>query len=199
MSVFFPGFFESNEYFIDEKRHFLKLHNEYRVYDPMGLHVGSVVQRLSKPQKLLRLLLRKRVLPFHLELTDANNVLLASMHRGWAFFLSRITIFDEKGMVSGSIQQKFKLIRPRFIIFDARERRVAEIKGDWKAWSFTITDARGNRIGTINKKWGGMAREFFTTADKYHVTIEPSFAEDRNKMNIVVTAITIDMVLKESQ
>ena len=51
----------------------------------------------------------------------------------------------------------------------------------------------------LNKKWSGVAKEFFTSADKYHVTIVPQYAEDRNKMNIVVTAITIDMVLKESQ
>jgi hypothetical protein len=31
------------------------------------------------------------------------------------------------------------------------------------------------------------------------VSIDPEYAEDRNKMNIVVTAITIDMVLKESK
>jgi uncharacterized protein YxjI len=79
------------------------------------------------------------------------------------------------------------------------ENQIAEINGDWKAWAFTITDQGGMQIGTINKKWAGVAREFFTSADKYHVTIVPGYHEDRNKMNIVVTAITIDMVLKESK
>ena len=31
MSVFFPEFFESNEYFIDEKVQFFKFHNIYKV------------------------------------------------------------------------------------------------------------------------------------------------------------------------
>ena len=44
-----------------------------------------------------------------------------------------------------------------------------------------------------------MAKEFFTTADKYNVSINPSYAEDTNKINIVATAIIIDMVLKESK
>jgi uncharacterized protein YxjI len=51
----------------------------------------------------------------------------------------------------------------------------------------------------INKKWAGIAKELFTSADKYYVSIVPQYAEDQNKMNIVITAITIDMVLKESK
>jgi uncharacterized protein YxjI len=42
-------------------------------------------------------------------------------------------------------------------------------------------------------------KEFFTSTDKYYVNIHPSFNEDQNKINIVATAITIDMVLKESK
>jgi uncharacterized protein YxjI len=199
MSVFFPAFFESNEYFIDEKVQFLKFHNEYKVFDPMGLQVGAVTQHVSGWHKFLRLFLKKAMFPFHLELTDNNGVMLAGIHRGWTFWMSKITIMDGNGVVSGYIRQKFRFLKPRFQIFDANETQIAEINGDWKSWNFTITDANENHIGTINKKWAGVAKEFFTSADKYHVTIDPQYAEDRNKMNIVVTAITIDMVLKESK
>ena len=199
MSVFFPEFFESNEYFIDEKVQFLKFHNEYKIFDPMGLPIGAVTQHVSGWHKLLRLFLKNAMLPFHLELTDVNGIVLASIHRGWTFWMSKITIKDNKGEVSGYIRQKFRFLKPRFRIFDASENQIAEINGDWKAWAFNITDQNGIQIGTINKKWSGVAKEFFTSADKYHVTIAPGYAEDRNKMNIVVTAITIDMVLKESK
>ena len=122
-----------------------------------------------------------------------------TIKRGWTFWLSKITLIDGQGNISGHIKQKFKLLKPRFVIFDEQEQAIAEINGDWKAWNFVITDGHGNKIGSINKKWAGMAKEIFTTADKYYVTINPEYAEDRNKMNIVATAITIDMVLKESK
>ena len=199
MSLFFPAFFESNEYFIDEKVQFLKFHNEYKIYDPMGLQVGAVTQQVPGWHKVLRLFLKKSILPFHLELTDNNNMVVASIHRGWTFWMSKITIMDGNGVVSGHIKQKFRLLKPRFQIFDANENQVAEINGDWKSWNFTITDTNGIQVGTINKKWAGVAKEFFTSADKYLVSIAPAYAEDRNKMNIVVTAITVDMVLKESR
>ena len=199
MSVFFPEFFEGNEYFIDEKVQFLKFHNEYKIFDPMGLQIGAVTQHVSGWHKFLRLFLKKAMFPFHLELTDVNGKVLAGIHRGWTFWMSRITIKDGNGEITGYIKQKFRFLKPRFRIFDANDMQIAEINGDWKAWAFNITDQNGMQIGSINKKWSGIAKEFFTSADKYHVTIAPEYAEDRNKMNIVVTAITIDMVLKESQ
>jgi uncharacterized protein YxjI len=113
--------------------------------------------------------------------------------------MSKITIKDANDVVSGFIKQKFRFLKPRFQIFDANEMQIAEINGDWKAWNFSITDPNGAQVGSINKKWAGVAKEFFTSADKYNVSIDPEYAEDRNKMNIVVTAITIDMVLKESK
>ena len=199
MSLFFPPFFESNEYFIDEKVQFLKFHNEYKVYDPMGLQVGSVRQQVPGWHKVLRLFLKKAIFPFTLHVTDVHDTLLATIHRGWTFWLSKIVIQDGNGQVTGYIKQKFRLLKPRFQIFDADQNKIAEINGDWKAWNFSITDSHGQQIGIINKKWAGLAKEFFTSADKYHVSIVPQYAEDRNKMNVVVTAITIDMVLKESQ
>lgn len=198
-SIFFPEFFESNEYFIDEKVGFLKFHNEYKVYDNTATQVGRIVQRVAAWHKVLRLFLSKALFPFTLEIVDNNEQTLVTIKRGWTFWLSKITIIDGAGNVSGFIKQKFKILKPRFIILDANETKVAEINGDWKAWHFTITDSDGNAIGTINKKWAGIAKELFTSADKYYVTIDPQYAEDRNKMVIVATAITIDMVLKENK
>ena len=198
-SIFFPEFFESNEYFIDEKVAFLKFHNEYKVYDNTATQVGTIVQRVSGWHKFLRLFLNKALFPFSLEVIDNNQKVLVSIRRGWTFWLSKITIEDGEGAVTGVIKQKFRLLKPRFQIFGAQGELIAEIKGDWKAWNFGITDATGNPIGSINKKWAGVAKEFFTSADKYYVTIDPAYAEDRNKIAIVATAITIDMVLKESK
>ncbi len=198
-SLFFPHFFESNHYFIDEKVGFFKFHNEYKVYDDTGTPVGRIVQRVSAWHKVLRLFLSKAMFPFTLEIVDNNEQVLVTIKRGWTFWLSKISIIDGEGNVSGFIKQKFRMLKPRFQIMDADSAPIGEINGDWKAWNFRITDAAGNNIGSISKKWAGVAKEFFTSADKYNVTIDPQYAEDRNKMNIVATAITIDMVLKENK
>lgn len=192
-------FFESDSYFIDEKVNFLKFENEYKIYDNQAVQIGMVKQKLSGGQKMLRLLLNKAMLPFHLEIQNHQGEVQSSIRRGWTFFMSKISVFDGNDTLIGTIQQKFKLFKPTFMIFDPNGIQIAEINGDWKAWNFAIKDANGSQIGSVNKKWAGIAKEFFTTADKYNVTIDQSYPEDNNKILILSSAITIDMVLKEAK
>lgn len=193
------NFFETNSYFIDEKVNFFKFENCYQIYNEQGANIGSVKQKLSAGQKFLRLLLKKPMLPFLLEIRDSEDRLQASISRGWTFWMSKITITNPHGKVVGTVKQKFKFFKPTFNIFDASDSHIAKINGDWKAWNFHITDPTENQIGAINKKWNGAMKEIFTTADKYNVTIHPEFAQNDNKVAILAGAITIDMVLKESK
>jgi len=193
------NFFESNTYFIDEKVGFLKFENAYQVFDDKGNNIGAVLQKLTGWQKALRMFLAKPMLPFLLEIKDNEDQLVASITRGWTFFMSEINISDPQGKAIGIVKQKFSLFTPTFEIFDTTGKLLAEISGDWKAWNFTIKDASKNEIGTISKKWAGAMKELFTTADKYNVNIEaPDLTKD-NKIAVLSAAITIDMVLKESK
>jgi len=193
------NFFESNSYFIDEKVNFLKFENSYQIYNDNGENIGTIKQKLSVGQKILRLLINKAMLPFLLEIKNADDQLEASISRGWTFFLSKIIIKNAQGDIIGTIKQKFKLFKPTFKIFNSSEELIAEINGDWKAWNFSITDASNNQIGSISKKWAGALKEIFTSADKYNVNIDNNYSNVENKIAILSGAITIDMVLKESE
>lgn len=193
------SFFDTNSYFIDQKVNFFKFESAYKVFNETGVEIGAVKQKLSGFHKFLRLVLNKAMLPFHLEIRDMNDEVQASISRGWTFLMSKITITDASGNNIGSIKQKFKLFKPTFKIFSSDEQLVAVIKGDWKAWNFEIKNAEDKPIGTISKKWAGAVKELFTTADKYNVTINPDFAHDASKIAVISSAITIDMVLKESK
>ena len=193
------NFFDSNSYFIDEKVNFFKFENCYQVYDENGQNIGAVKQKLSAGQKLLRLLINKQMLPFLLEIKNTDDRLEASISRGFNFFLSKISIKDSQGNLIGTIKQKFRFFKPTFKIFNAQDIQIAEITGDWRAWNFIINDTSNNKIGSISKKWAGAMQELFTTADKYNVNIEPNYSNKENKIAILSSAITIDMVLKESK
>ena len=191
-------FFNSNVYLIDEKVNFFKFENQYNVYNESGEAIGKIAQKLSFGDKILRMLLNKAMLPFSLEIKNANDEIEASIHRGWTFFMSKIAIHNAQGISIGSITQKFKLFKPTFKIQDALGNEIAEISGDWKAWNFNIQDNTQAQIGTISKKWNGAMKEVFTSADKYIVELFPIYnSNPENKMAILATAITIDMVLKE--
>jgi uncharacterized protein YxjI len=198
-SPFFPVFFESNDYFIDEKVNYFKFGNTYNVYNKEAEQVGVINQKVTGWHKVLRLILNKAMFPFLLEVRNMDNDLQVSIRRGWTFWMSKITITDANDELIGTIKQKFKFFKPTFTINDASEKNIATITGDWKAWDFKISDSNQNAIGTINKKWGGVMKEVFTRADKYYVAIAPEYAEDTNKIVIVACAITIDMVLKNNK
>jgi len=200
MSVLFPDFFETNNYFIDEKIGLFKFSNIYKIYDEHGEQIGNIKQHVSGWHKFLRLLANlKPMMPFALAIKDMQDITLVTIRRGWTFWMSKIVIEDVHGTALGYIRQKFKFMKPTFRILDANEVQIAEITGDWKGWNFVIKDESEHQIGTITKKWNGILKEAFTTADKYIVTIVPEYAEDAKKIAIVATAITIDMVLKESK
>jgi uncharacterized protein YxjI len=195
----FPKFFETNEYFIDQKVNLLKFEAEYKVFDQTGAQIGLIKQRLSAGLKILSLLLNKSMFPFLLEITDMEGNVLASIKRGWTFWLSEIHILNSQKELIGKIKQKWAFMKPTFHINDGNGNKLAEIKGDWKGWNFEIKDTAGNPIGTISKKWAGALKEVFTSADKYNVSIREEYSETTEKIVVVSTAITIDMVLKESK
>jgi uncharacterized protein YxjI len=193
------SFFKHDDYFIDEKVVFLKFSNAYRVFDSQGNIIGAIKETMPAPLKLLSLLVSKAFFPFKLDIMDAEENVLATIRRGWTLFMSRIRVLNAEGKTLALINQQFKLFKPTFHILALDESPIASITGDWKAWNFSIQDSGENQIGTISKKWNGILKEAFTTADKYIVSINPGAAENAKKIAIVATAITIDMVLKESR
>ena len=192
-------FFDNNQFIINQKVNFLKMANQYEVFDNSGQQIGLIKQRLSGGGVILRLLLNKAMLPFTLEIVDINEQVQATISRGFTFFMSKITVVIPDGTPPFYIKQKFKFLRSQFTIFDIHNTRIGEINGDWKAWNFSITDANGNEIGRINKQWAGALKEFFTAADKYLVTFDKPDMEYHKKVAIVSAAITIDMVMKEKK
>jgi uncharacterized protein YxjI len=193
------NFFATNSYFIDEKVNFFKFENCYNVFNDQGQNIGAIKQKLSIGDKFLRLLIKKSMLPFLLEIKNNEDQKIVSISRGWTFFMSKISINNAQGETIGTIKQKFKLFKPTFKIYNTSEEQIAEINGDWKAWNFKITEPSGNEIGSISKKWGGAMKELFTSADKYNVNIDANYSNTENKTVILAGAITIDMVLKESK
>jgi uncharacterized protein YxjI len=193
------GFFKYDDYFIDEKAIFLKFTNAYKIYNSAGDAIGTVKETMPAGLKVLSLFLNRAFFPFRLDILDAEGNALAAVRRGWAFFMSKIEVLDFQGSVIARINQRFKFFKPTFHILDPRGFAIASITGDWKAWNFAITGGDGGQIGTITKKWAGILKETFTTADKYVVSIKPGVEVDAKKIAVIAAALTIDMVFKESR
>ncbi len=194
----FPKFFENDKYIVSEKVAILKFTNSYDVFDGFGNMIGKVKQDMSVGHKLASLFIGKSMMPFHFDIIDQEGNILVTIKRGWTFWMSNISVLSG-GREIATINQKFAMMKPRFNINDATGQQIGEIAGNWQAWNFKITDNSGREIGKIDKKWNGVFKEGFTTADKYQVEIDQVVKEDTQKIVIVATAIAIDMILKEAQ
>ena len=193
-------FFTSNTYLIDEKVNMFKFANAYNVYNENGETVGKIEQKLSFGAKMLRLLLNPAMLPFHLDIVNTDGDVEASLQRGWTFWMSKVAIIDPSQQTIAIIRKKFTFLKPSFVIETTTGDVIAKITGNFTAWNFSITDATDAEIGTISKKWNGITKELFTTADKYIVDIVPTYTNnDANKLAVVATAITVDMGMKEKK
>lgn len=70
-------------------------------------------------------------------------------------------------------------------------------KGKWTSWDFKFV--KDNlEFATITKKWKGLGRELFTTADNYMLSINDAVGQDSPLRQMILAAVMcIDMVLKE--
>ncbi len=71
------------------------------------------------------------------------------------------------------------------------------MKGDWKGRNFRFLDPEGNEIGKISQQWAGWAREMFTSADRYIISLneQPSAGK---ALLMLAAGLAIDTVFKES-
>ncbi|MDD4929681.1 MAG: phospholipid scramblase-related protein [Gallionella sp.] len=189
-------------YFIREHVGFMKLSDTYDILDPeTQAQLGIAKEKPGTLIHVLRFLVNKHFLPtkvFVYEGADHEDEsrLLFSIQRGFTLFRSRVDIFDRYGMVIGRLKSKAFSIGGAFYVFDASDNEVAFVKGDWKGWNFRFLDKQENETGTITKKWAGIGKELFTSADNYIIALnqEPTPA---NAILLLAAGLAVDTIYKE--
>lgn len=190
-----------NLFFVKEHTGMFKAVNHYDMLDPDS---GQMVlecreENLHWFAKILRFTDDwKRITPFDMNIRLPGGQTVVRVKRGWSFLLSSVDVFDGNGQRLGGFKQKFFSIGGAFKVMDAQDRPVFELKGKWTSREFKFL-AEGNReLGSVTKKWSGIGKELFTTADNYVLQIDPSVgAEDPARKLILAAVVCIDMVLKE--
>jgi uncharacterized protein YxjI len=105
---------------------------------------------------------------------------------------------DQTGKPIGYLRSKLFSLGGGFYVYDMSDRQVAEVKGDWKGWNFQMLDAGGKELGTVTKKWAGIGRELFTSADNYMIALNDTTQANPALAALLLTAgLAIDIVFKE--
>jgi len=189
-------------YFIREHVGFLKLSDTYDVLDPeTQAQIGIAKEKLTTWFQILRLFVNKQFLPTKVFVYEGDDPedeskLLFSIQRGLTFPRSKVDICDPQGNVLGWFKSKVFSLGGAFNVFDASGTMVASVKGNWKGWEFRFLDSAQNEIGRISKKWAGIGKELFTSADNYILSLneEPGPAK---AILLLAAALAVDTIYKE--
>ena len=192
---------QKNTFLFKEHVGLLKASNNYDVYDP---HTKEVIlhcreKNLNPFFKIIRLLFQelKTMTPFEIEISGLNGNKIIKVKKGLSLILSKIEVFDENDKLVGLFKQKLFPVGNNFEIFDEKENLVSKLKGSIIGWNFKFLKDE-NTIATVTKKWSGIGKELFTSADNYILDINENI-EKTNPLRLLIfgAVICIDMVLKE--
>jgi len=190
------------QYFIREHVGLLKLTDVYDILDPESqLKIGEAREEVSWLVRILRLFINKSLMPTVVNVyegADENSrSLLFSIRRGVALFRPQVDVKDATGSSLGHFRSKAFSLGGAFDVFSADGRQVALLKGDWKGWNFRFL-AGETELGLVTKKWAGLGKELFTSADNYMISIHG--APDPGTSALFLAAgLAIDTVLKEKE
>lgn len=189
-----------SKFLVKERIGFLKLSDTYDIFDPdSGVQVGIARETIHPLLKTLRLLVNKQLLPTSVEVRDHNEQLLFSIKKGPQFLRAKIRIFDNEGNEAGYFKSKVFSLGGGFFVYDTNDNQVAEVKGDWKGWNFRFIGANAQQIGIVTKKWAGLGKELFTSADNYIISLEEACANQAKSMLLIAAGLAIDIVFKEKK
>lgn len=188
-----------NLYFVKEHVGMFKAANNYDILDP---DTKEVILHCREDQmnfftKLLRFSDYKRMTPFHIVIKTPDGVPVVTVKRGWTFWRSVVEVMDEHNQVVGTFRQRMLTIGGKFDLLAPNGDLLCTLKGKWTSWDFSF-EREGQLFGRVNKKWAGLGKELFTTADNYMLSIEGNVAPNHPiRMMILAAVMCIDMVLKE--
>ena len=191
--------FNPNTLVVKEHIGMFKAANNYDIYDAGS---GQQLMQCREPNlgaitKLLRFTDYKRNTPFEIEVRDDKDQLVILIKRGISLWRSRVEVFDGVGKLLGTFVQKVMSVGGRFAVLDSEQQEVCTLQGKWTGWEFSFS--KGEEVlAKVSKKWSGIGKEMFTSADNYVLDISEGVEDGSDEKKLIIAAaLCIDMVFKE--
>lgn len=188
-----------NVFFVKEHVGLFKAASNYDVLDP---ETGETLihcreDNLGFFTKILRFTKYSRNTPFLVEVRTPSGEPILSIRRGVSIFISNVDVLDASGERIGGFKQKFFSIGGAFDVLGPSDNILCTLKGKWTSWEFRFL-AGENELASVTKKWSGIGKELFTSADNYVLQVQDHVPPDNPIRQLIMAAVLcIDKVLKE--
>ena len=190
-----------NLFLVKEHAGLFKAANNFDIYDSETKDqiLECREDRLGIFTKMLRFTRYKQMTPFDIEVRTPSGEPVLHVRRGISILLSKVDVLDgdESGTRIGGFKQKFLSIGGAFSVLDSGDNPICQLKGKWTGWDFRFM-AGDQELARVSKKWSGISKEMFTSADNYILSISEHVPPDSQIRQLILAAVLcIDMVLKE--
>jgi len=192
--------FNYRSYAVKEHVGVFKLTDHFDIMDAeSGRQVGIASEEVGGLTHALRLLINKRLLPTTVVFREADDLpVLLTLKRGFTFLRPKVAVIDATDTEIGYFKSKLFSFGGGFYVYDAADKLVAEVKGNWKGFNFQFLTPEGRVLGTVDKQWGGVMKEMYTSADTYHIKLAEDIGTNPAMAALLLAAgIAIDVVFKE--
>ncbi len=189
----------NNVFLVKEHVGMFKAANNYDIHEPES---GRIImecreEKLGIFTKILRFTDYKRMTPFDIQIRTPDGKQVVRVSRGISIFLSSVTVYDENDQPIGGFKQKFFAIGGAFNVMDCNDNMICTLKGKWTGWDFRFLSGE-TEFAHVTKKWAGIGKELFTSADNYVLEIADTVPQGSPIRQLILAAVMcIDMVLKE--
>lgn len=191
---------ETRRYMVKEQVKFFKSHHSYDIFDgDTEVQIGVAEEKIDFLTNMLRWFVSKQLMPTRVEVREIpDNSLVFTISRGWYLFRSRVEIHDADGVMVGYLKSKLFSFSGGFHVYDKNDKQFAEVKGNLFGFNYRVlTPDHDFEMGKVTKKWGGIAKELFTSADTYMVEVNDDLQEQPiGKMLVLAAALATDMIFK---
>jgi uncharacterized protein YxjI len=184
---------------VSQRAKLIELTNQYLIHGADRGVLGSIQQEgQSRLRKAVRFVSDiDQFLTHRLGVYDAEHRRVLQLTRPRKVFKSRVLVEDGGGRKVGEIAQENVFGHIRFALVDAHGQRLGQVRAEnWRAWDFSITDSSGAEVARIDKKFVGVPKAVFTTADHYVVDIDPELDGDL-RLLVIAAAAAVDTALKQ--
>ena len=190
--------FNQNVFLVKEQIGMFKASNNFDIFNQEN---NELVLTCREPNlgfftKLFRFTDYKRMTPFDIEIRTATGELVIQIKRGVTVFRSDIDVFDGGGRKIGVFKQQFFSFGGRFEVHDQQDKNLCTLQGKWTGWDFKFSKDN-KELANVSKKWAGLGKEFFTSADNYVINISDVAEDNPLRQLIIAVVMCIDMVFKE--
>lgn len=191
---------DKNLFFVKEHVKIFKAANSFDILDPdtKQIVLECREENLGFFTKMFRFTDYKRMTPFNMVIKTMSGQKIVTVRRGVSFFRSTVEVLNGQDTLIGKFKQHFFSIGGKFEVLDHNERPLCMLKGTWTSWDFKFISNDGKEFATVTKKWNGLGKELFTSADNYILQINSEVPAGHPLRELILAAVMcIDLVLKE--